>query len=666
MLKEQRSPDRAFESDPERDRAVARTCLGRLTPDCSRDEWVSVGMALHSLGEDMRSDWHGWSSGGASYSKREADRQWDSFRPGGGVTVGTLIQMAGLSTDELRSIGRDVPAVERVRVKASTTPKPTASPDETTDRQAFGDLDEAVSRCTPRGFREAGRWRYTDDWWQVRFDDGKGGKQFRPFSRDGSGGKWSCTAPPVRPLYRQDELDEDDDQVVLVVEGEKCADIAAELGFAAVACSNGAQSPHKSEWSALHGRQVVVLPDRDEAGSKYAEAVSGLLRAEVCDVRRVDLPGLADGDDIEQWVEIHGDDAADKLRALLPGQLPTMGRWLDEFVEWRESNTGRDMIGLGTGLQRTDAALFGWHGLMLLAAQPGIGKTTLALQAAVRAVSRSQRAVAVYFSAEMTGRALAGRLLSMRTGIDYRKLALPDADMNEAAEHDGKILKARQNFINDIGERMVIIGPDDIEEADRRGNVADWMRRIVVRHLRAQRCDEAFVVIDNMQQLPLSPPDNRGGGSSQWYSDLERDRYAIEQMMRINRGIESSGARCATVVISETSKASQKDGKPDMTGVLGSGRLIYKADAVLALTRRDDAEEKGKDDIWLSILKGRDGVKRHRVLLNFQPGLHLFEESDHEVERRAIEAIQAKEEKRSRLHERHGRMRVRYAKEDQN
>jgi len=80
-----------------------------------------------------------------------------------------------------------------------------------------------------------------------------------------------------------------------------------------------------------------------------------------------------------------------------------------------------------------------------------------------------------------------------------------------------------------------------------------------------------------------------------------------------------------------------------MTGVLGSGRLIYKADAVLALTRRDDAEEKGKDDIWLSILKGRDGVKRHRVLLNFQPGLHLFEESDHEVERRAIEAIQAKE-----------------------
>ena len=60
-----------------------------------------------------------------------------------------------------------------------------------------------------------------------------------------------------------------------VVEGEKSADSAAKLFPELVATTppHGSKSPHKADWSPLKGRHVVVWPDNDEPGSKYAETV---------------------------------------------------------------------------------------------------------------------------------------------------------------------------------------------------------------------------------------------------------------------------------------------------------------------------------------------------------------------------------------------------------
>ncbi|MGL4884444.1 MAG: bifunctional DNA primase/polymerase, partial [Waterburya sp.] len=58
------------------------------------DEWLSVGMALHSLDDSLLSSWDKWSSQSAKYFPGECERKWHSFSTGGGVTLGTLAHMA--------------------------------------------------------------------------------------------------------------------------------------------------------------------------------------------------------------------------------------------------------------------------------------------------------------------------------------------------------------------------------------------------------------------------------------------------------------------------------------------------------------------------------------------------------------------------------------------
>lgn len=64
----------------------------------SRDEWVSVGMAMHEEGLTL-DDWKAWSSRDTrdrkhGYNEADAEKVWRSFRPGGGTTGGTLIKIA--------------------------------------------------------------------------------------------------------------------------------------------------------------------------------------------------------------------------------------------------------------------------------------------------------------------------------------------------------------------------------------------------------------------------------------------------------------------------------------------------------------------------------------------------------------------------------------------
>jgi hypothetical protein len=58
------------------------------------DEWLAVGMALHSLDDSLLDSWDKWSSQSAKYKPGECERKWRSFSTGGGVTLGTLAHMA--------------------------------------------------------------------------------------------------------------------------------------------------------------------------------------------------------------------------------------------------------------------------------------------------------------------------------------------------------------------------------------------------------------------------------------------------------------------------------------------------------------------------------------------------------------------------------------------
>lgn len=69
----------------------AENMLGYISADCSRDDWVQVGMALKDeFGDGAFNLWHNWSSKGRSYDAKQANYAWRSFG-NEGITIATLI-----------------------------------------------------------------------------------------------------------------------------------------------------------------------------------------------------------------------------------------------------------------------------------------------------------------------------------------------------------------------------------------------------------------------------------------------------------------------------------------------------------------------------------------------------------------------------------------------
>ncbi len=136
----------------------------------------------------------------------------------------------------------------------------------------------------------------------VRF----GGKQFKQRRPDGNGG-WSWKlGRTARVLYRLPELlTSNRDEWVFVAEGEKDVDRLASVGLIATCNPGGAKKWSKlSDDSALHGRRVVVIADRDAAGREHAADVAMRLQNRAAEIRVLELPGP--GKDASDWFDAGG------------------------------------------------------------------------------------------------------------------------------------------------------------------------------------------------------------------------------------------------------------------------------------------------------------------------------------------------------------------------
>ncbi|MFO1076669.1 MAG: hypothetical protein U1E73_02975 [Planctomycetota bacterium] len=155
----------------------------------------------------------------------------------------------------------------------------------------------------------------------MRFDFPNGAKQFGQAHLTVEGFWVNGGMPPLRPLFRLPELlAASVEQPVLVTEGEKCAEACVALGFVATTSSQGAEAAKKTDWSALRERHVVILPDNDESGRKYRDAVIRL--AQDTDARSVsvlELDGLGEGDDVADWIQSRASEGLDEptIRAQL-------------------------------------------------------------------------------------------------------------------------------------------------------------------------------------------------------------------------------------------------------------------------------------------------------------------------------------------------------------
>jgi len=129
-------------------------------------------------------------------------------------------------------------------------------------------------------------WAYPDAegkplFYACRFDKGNGEKVVKPatYWRNGEHKDWQWQALPApRPLYGLDRLAKSPDAPVMVTEGEKTADAAQVIfpDFVAVTSPGGSNAAKHADWNPLEGRKVVISPDHDEAGKKYADSVAVL------------------------------------------------------------------------------------------------------------------------------------------------------------------------------------------------------------------------------------------------------------------------------------------------------------------------------------------------------------------------------------------------------
>jgi len=74
----------------------AAEALQFISPDLDYDEWIAIGQALHTaFGHAGLSIWHAWSAQGSKYKgDKDIEQHWRSFKPDGGITLGSLFHQA--------------------------------------------------------------------------------------------------------------------------------------------------------------------------------------------------------------------------------------------------------------------------------------------------------------------------------------------------------------------------------------------------------------------------------------------------------------------------------------------------------------------------------------------------------------------------------------------
>jgi putative DNA primase/helicase len=186
-----------------------------------------------------------------------------------------------------------------------TCPPADAEPPEAAAGRLFGSSPDAL-------------WRYVDAgsalaFCVCRWNKPDGDKDIRPLSWfDGEGWRFAHRAN-ARPLYNAARIAASPDAPVVVCEGEKAADAAARIfpNSIATTSSGGANAATKTDWTPLAGRRILIWPDDDDPGRKYAREVAAILAELDCDVSIVDVVALC-AQDNPRGAE-RGYDAADAL-----------------------------------------------------------------------------------------------------------------------------------------------------------------------------------------------------------------------------------------------------------------------------------------------------------------------------------------------------------------
>ncbi len=245
--------------------------------------------------------------------------------------------------------------------------------------------------------------------------------------------------------------------------------------------------------------------------------------------------------------------------------------------------TRDELRGVPTGFAELDSKLSGLQksDLIILAARPSMGKTSLALDIARKAAVIHKIPVAI-FSLEMSSQQLVDRMLAAESQVDSWKIR---TGHNLSVENDFKA----------IGESISRLSEAPIYIDDQPGNNILKMRA-VARRLKNEK-GLGLIVVDYLQlMLPTQ---------SKFNDNL------VQQVTEISRSLKNLARELDVPVLalSQLSRAvEQRGGKPRLSDLRDSGSIEQDADVVMFIHREADQDQGGKkEEAEILIEKHRNG-----------------------------------------------------------
>jgi len=226
------------------------------------------------------------------------------------------------------------------------------------------------------------------------------------------------------------------------------------------------------------------------------------------------------------------------------------------------------MRGVPTGFYDLDNYLSGLQksDLVILAARPSLGKTSMAMDI-VRHVAVKQKFPVGIFSLEMSKHDVVDRLLAAQAGIDLWKLRTGRLSM------DGL-----DNDLVRIQEAMSILSESPIFIDDAASPTVLQMRTMG-RRLQAEHGNLGLIVVDYLQLIqPRTNSDNM-----------------VQQITEVSRSLKGLAREleCPVLALSQLSRAveSRPDQMPRLSDLRESGSIEQDADVVLFIYREDKAKK---------------------------------------------------------------------------
>ena len=259
---------------------------------------------------------------------------------------------------------------------------------------------------------------------------------------------------------------------------------------------------------------------------------------------------------------------------------------------------GKTLPGLSTGLSAVDAKINGLNksDLLLLAARPGMGKTSMALNVALSAARESGKTVAI-FSLEMSKEQLVTRLIASEGLVENTRLVtgnLRESDWQRIAEAASSL--SRMDIRIDDNPLLT---------------VADM-------NAKCRRLDNLGLVVIDYLQLMTS-----AGGKG--YSGENRQQ-AVSDISRMLK-IMAKELQVPVLCLSQLSRANEKrdDKRPMLSDLRESGAIEQDADIVMFLYRDDyyNSDSEKRNIAECIVAKNRHG-ETGKVELRWLPEYTSF------------------------------------------